>query len=68
MRQILQGIMQRIQRLHALQPFRFGIPDLIADLHLAPRVIPFQNEDFVFFCTLMPRSLSLGVRRRLKVV
>lgn len=46
MRQILQGIMQRIQRLHAVQPFRLGIADLIADLHLAPRVIPFQNEDF----------------------
>lgn len=46
MRQILQGIMQRIQRLHAVQPFRLGISDLIADLYLAPRVIPFQNEDF----------------------
>ena len=46
MRQILQGVMQRIQRLHAVQTFRFGIPDLIAALHLAPRVVPFQNEDF----------------------
>lgn len=61
MRQILQGIMQRIQRLHAVQPFRFGIPDLIADLHLAPRVVPFQNEDF---CLLLYGDAAVALAGR----
>lgn len=53
--------MQRIQRLHAVQPFRFGIPDLIADLYLAPRVIPFQNEDF---CLLLHADAAVALAGR----
>ena len=53
--------MQRIQRLHAVQPFRFGIPDLIADLHLAPRVVPFQNEDF---CLLLHADAAVTLAGR----
>ena len=53
--------MQRIQRLHAVQPFRFGIPDLIADLHLAPRVVPFQNEDF---CLLLHADAAVALAGR----
>lgn len=60
-RQILQGIAQRIQRLHAVQPFRLGIPDIIADLHLAPRVIPFQNEDF---CLLLHADAAVALAGR----